>query len=109
MWRLDLKLLMLTDPLLGLLLEGVGAENHDLFELRECHFRAYKSLGSGPTPSNDPCNGYARIKIITKRHINNRSINSFVKLKTFWSPRIPSLIFRDLSIKNDLFIYLFRF
>jgi hypothetical protein len=87
----------------------VGAENRDLFELRECHFRAYKSLGSGPTPSNDPCNGYARIKIITKRHINNRSINSFVKLKTFWSPRSPSLIFRDLSIKNYLFIYLFRF
>jgi hypothetical protein len=40
-----------------------------------------KSRFLGPIPSNGPCNGFARIKIIKSlRHINNWSINTTLEL-----------------------------
>ncbi len=52
-------------------LEGVGPENQGFFgpcngkKRSECHLGAKKSGFSGPTHSNAPCNGSARIKTLS--------------------------------------------
>jgi hypothetical protein len=63
-----------------LLTKNLDFFGHNWHSLRSLVFQGpKKSRFSGPTPSNGPCNGFARIKIITSgANINNRYITVIV-------------------------------
>ncbi len=96
-WRLDLMLLMGTNPLLGPL-EGVGPEILDFFGPRWHSLRWLPFLGPkshnilGPTPSGGPRNGFATIKIITSRAIWTIAtrIAIFSRIKHQYTPAITN-------------------